>query len=122
MSFAQRIDVWRTLTARPAELAEEVPGLGELRGELATILDEVQKTRNTCRRLRSRARVEAKRLEQAVTMGGEAEQRLRQFLQASYGPISQQLQRFGLKPRRGRRPGEPVVPNDRRQESPPPAW
>jgi hypothetical protein len=43
MSFAQRIDVWRTLTARPADLADEVPGLaelrGELRGELATILD-----------------------------------------------------------------------------------
>jgi hypothetical protein len=35
MSFAQRIDVWRMLTARPADLADEVPGLAELRGELA---------------------------------------------------------------------------------------
>jgi hypothetical protein len=61
MSFAQRIDVWRTLTARPADLADEVPGLAELRGELAAILPEVQKTRKTCRRLRNRALFEAKR-------------------------------------------------------------
>jgi hypothetical protein len=122
MSFAQRIDVWETLTARPADLADEVPGLAELRGELAAIVEEVQKTRNTCRRLRSRAQVEAKRLEQAITRGEEAEQRLRRFLQASYGPTSQQLHRFGLKPRRGRRPEKPVigsvVPSDEIEEPP----
>src|SRR3954468_7087196 len=122
MSFAQRIDVWRTLTARPADLAEEVPGLAELRGELATILEEVQETRKTCRRLRTRALVEAKRLEQAITRGEEAEQRLRRFLQASYGPTRPQLYRFGLKPRRGRRPERPVlgtaVPPDEIEEPP----
>jgi hypothetical protein len=40
MSFAQRIDVWRPLTAPPADLADEVPGLAELRGELETILED----------------------------------------------------------------------------------
>jgi hypothetical protein len=122
MSFAQRLDVWRTLTAPSADLADEVPGLAELRGELATILNEVQKTSATCRRLRTRALVEAKRLEQAITRGEEAEQRLRRFLQASYGPASQELYRFGLKPRRGRRPERSVVgsvvPSDEIEEPP----
>jgi hypothetical protein len=110
MSYAQRIDVWRSLTAPPADHVDEVPGLAELRGELETILEEVQKTRKTCRRLRARVLVEAKRLEQAITKGEEAEQRLRRFLQASYGPTSPQLHRFGLKPRRGRRPPKWVEP------------
>src|SRR3954463_11611043 len=96
MSFAQRIDVWRTLTAPPADLADEVPGLAELRGELATILNEVQKTRATCRRRAPGSLGGAKRLEQAIPRGEEAEQPLRRFLQASYGPTSPQLYRFGL--------------------------
>ncbi|HZF11640.1 MAG TPA: hypothetical protein VFE33_22880 [Thermoanaerobaculia bacterium] len=104
ISFAERTHVWRGLIAPPEEAADEIPGLAELRGELSAILEETLKTRTSCQRLRSRALVEAKRLERTITRGEEAEQRLRHLIQAAYGPTSPQLHRFGLKPRRGRRP------------------
>ena len=104
ISFAERTHAWRALVAPPEESADEIPGLAELRGELSAILEETLKTRTSCQRLRSRALVEAKRLERTITRGEEAEQRLRHLLQATYGSTSPQLHRFGLKPRKGRRP------------------
>jgi hypothetical protein len=104
MSFAQQVDGWKALTANALEVTEELPGLREVRAELVQALEAAEKSRDTHRRLRSKAMVEAKRLQQAIVRGEEAEQRLRRFLQASYGPTNPQLRRFGLKPRKGRRP------------------
>jgi hypothetical protein len=119
MSFAQRIDVWKALTGNPPETADDVPGLAALRAELTAITEEVLKTRGTYRRLRTRALLEGKRLEQAIARGEEAEQRFRRLLQATYGTKNPQLHRFGLKPHRRRRlerTGDEAGPADETEE------
>jgi hypothetical protein len=107
MSFAQQTDGWETLTINSDKAESEHPGLAPIRAELAAALAEVKKRRHAHRRLRSRMLVEAKRMREATVRGEEAEKRLRRFLQAVYGPASPELLRFGLKPRKGRKPEKP---------------
>jgi hypothetical protein len=109
MSFAQQTDGWETLTNNSAEAASEHPGLAEARTELAEALAEAKRSRNAHRRLRSRMLGEAKQLRAAIVRGEEAEKRLRRFLQAVYGPASPELLRFGLKPRKSRKPARPAT-------------
>jgi len=108
VSFAQRIDVWKALTANAPEDGNEPPALVALRAELAAITEEALKIRGSYRRLRTRALMEGKRLEQAVARGREAEQRFRHFLQATYGTRNPQLRRFGVKPHRYQIPESPI--------------
>ncbi len=110
MSFAQQTDGWEALTSNSEKAASEHPGLATARTELAEALAEAKKSRNAHLRLRSRTLVEAKRLRAAIVRGEEAEKRLRRFLQAVYGPDSQELRRFGLKPRKSRKPEKPNQP------------
>ena len=107
MSFAQQTDGWEALTSNSEKGESEHPGIIPVRTELAEALAEAKRSRNAHRRLRSRMLVEAKRLRAAIVRGEEAEKRLRRFLQAVYGPASPELRRFGLKPRKGRKPEGP---------------
>jgi hypothetical protein len=109
MSFAQQTDGWETLTNNSAEAANEHPELTPLRVELAEALAEAKRSRHAHRRLRSRTLAEAKQLRAAIVRGEEAEKRLRRFLQAVYGPASPELWRFGLKPRKVRKPERPAT-------------
>jgi hypothetical protein len=120
MSFAQQTDGWETLTSNSEEAASGHPGLAAVRTELAEALAAAKRSRNAHQRLRSRRLVEAKRLREAIVRGEEAEKRLRRFLQAVYGPDSPELRRFGLKPRKGRKPERPdssLVPGFNEEEA-----
>jgi hypothetical protein len=106
ISFAQQIDDWEALTANAATSGDEHPAFTAVLAELLAALNDARKSRSAHRRLRSKMLVETKRMREAIVRGQDAEQRLRRFLQAVYGPSSPQLHRFGLKPRKKRRKPE----------------
>lgn len=106
ISFAQQIDEWEALTGNAVTSGDEHPAFTAVLGELVGALNDAKKSRAAYRRLRTKMLLEAKRMREAIARGQDAEQRLRRFLQAVYGPASPQLHRFGLKPRKKRRKRE----------------
>jgi hypothetical protein len=109
MSFVQQIDGWEVLTNNAGKVEAEHPEIAAVRAELQAALNEAKKSREAQRRLRSRMLVETKRMRDAVKRGQQAEQRLRRFLQAAYGPSNPQLHQFGLKARKARHPAPEVA-------------
>ena len=109
MSFVQQIDGWEVLINNAGTVEAEHPEITTVRAELRTALNEAKKSREAQRRLRSRMVAETKRLHAAVKRGQQAEQRLRRFLQAVYGPSNPLLHRFGLKTRKARKDAPEMV-------------
>jgi hypothetical protein len=101
-SYADITMSWSILTK---SLEEDVldPGVDACRRELEAALAEVLDRQRQQDFLRGQMAANHTHLQETIERGKEAEERLRAFLKGTYGGKSNQLIRFGLRPRRGRR-------------------
>jgi hypothetical protein len=101
-SYADLTLSWSILTkALENDVLE--PGVDACRRELESALGEVMERQHRQDVLRGQMVANTRQLHEAIDRGKDAEERLRAFLKGTYGGKSNQLIRFGLRPRRARR-------------------
>jgi len=106
ISYAKLTVSWDSINNALGKDVSE-PVIEARRRELAAALAEVRERQQRQTDLLQEAVSNTRLLREAVARGKEAEARLRALLKGAYGSKSKQLIRFGLRPQRKRRRGEP---------------
>jgi len=99
---------WEATLTNCKNRAAELPDLSAYIVPLETLLAEAKALTARQKSLRGVKQQENLDLQEAMTRGREAAIRLRAALKAHYGPKSERLIEFGMRPRRKARPVEGV--------------
>jgi len=98
-TFAETMQSWKLMLSESRRLLAELPELADLHAELERLLAEAQKQSDRVKKLSAQRRIAARLCKEAMAAGTEVRLRLRGGLVHRFGPKSEQLIAFGLKPR-----------------------
>lgn len=97
-------DKWGRMVRAARKDEAERSGLAPFRAALENSHNEAVSCRQLRDTLVAQTREASRRLRQALAEGKEAASRMRHYVKGVFGPRSEKLDRYGVKPRKLRRP------------------
>ncbi len=99
-SLAEKFSRWGVTASNLREHLEEMPHVAPDLEEMEQKVSEARALESQQEELRGRAREVSGRLQELAKEGEKLRSRLRSHLQAKFGPVSEDLRKFGFSPRR----------------------
>jgi hypothetical protein len=118
-SLADFVTDWEALLKNVVSNAAELPNLDAYRGPLQQLLETAKDTIALSHARRGIKQEETRNLRAIITEGKDAAVKLRSAIKAHYGPRSERLIDYGMRPRRSK-PRPATTPPSPPTVSPPP--
>ncbi|HEV2856080.1 MAG TPA: hypothetical protein VHC97_25050 [Thermoanaerobaculia bacterium] len=99
-----RFDQWGRMVRAARKDEAKLNGIAPFRVALETLHADAAACRQLRDELRAQTREATQRLRQTLTEGEEAAARMRHYVKGVFGPRSEKLVRYGIKPQKLRRP------------------